>query len=400
MSECEKCHGTGKVTCPKCGGKKEVKCEECNGTGRHECHSCSGSGKERCSRCGGSGNEISICPVCYRGKVERSRWINCACCHGKGVVYYGSNPHPYSCEECDGRGQVKETYEIECPHCKGAYRQEVGTCKKCGGTGRQTCSSCGGEKIVQCRECSGKGIHDCHNCKSVGRVKCPNCEKREQEAKEKKERIEAAKRRKWQEAADRAREIAQRKSERNDAMLGCGCLLAIIAVIGFFIWWWVEGLTMSALPGMWEQVKNMIAEGALGTAAKLGGAVVVLLIALSLIKRIKGKKGDVSTSPKKRWKFVVLGILFGFFGIHLAYAKRWLLFLLLWTGLISGNVMTHTKSATEEDSDKTVARQVEPSDKAKSDGGSQIGGLGLGIWALLWIGGTLFIKKDGKGNRM
>ena len=183
-------------------------------------------------------------------------------------------------------------------------------------------------------------------------------------------------------------------------MLGCGCLLAIIAVIGFFIWWWVEGLTMSALPGMWEQVKNMIAEGALGTAAKLGGAVVVLLIALSLIKRIKGKKGDISKSPKKRWKFVVLGILFGFFGIHLAYAKRWLLFLLLWTGLISGNVMTHTKSATEEESDKTVARQVEPSDKAKSDGGSQIGCIGLGIWALLWIGGTLFIKKDGKGNRM
>ena len=26
--------------------------------------------------------------------------------------------------------------------------------------------------------------------------------------------------------------------------------------------------------------------------------------------------------------------------------------------------------------------------------------IGMGVWLLLWIGGTLFIKKDGKGNRM
>ena len=113
MSGCVKCHGTGTVTCSKCGGKKEVKCEECNGTGRHECHSCSGSGKERCSRCGGSGNEISICPVCDHGKVERSRWINCRSCHGTGIRGYSTSGEPRHCYSCDGRGQVKETYPID-----------------------------------------------------------------------------------------------------------------------------------------------------------------------------------------------------------------------------------------------------------------------------------------------
>ena len=33
-------------------------------------------------------------------------------------------------------------------------------------------------------------------------------------------------------------------------------------------------------------------------------------------------------------------------------------------------------------------------------GNGTVGNIGFGIWALLWIGGTLFIKKDGKGNRM
>lgn len=117
-------------------------------------------------------------------------------------------------------------------------------------------------------------------------------------------------------------------------------------------------------------------------------------------KGAKNNKGEVLKSPKKRWKFVVLGLLFGFFGIHLAYAKRWLLFFLLWAGFITGNVMAPTKSTTEEKTDETVAQQVEPADKAKKDGGSPISGIGFGVWALLWIGGTLFIKKDGKGNRM
>lgn len=200
---------------------------------------------------------------------------------------------------------------------------------------------------------------------------------------------------------EEARQEAIRQAkERKDAILGCGCLLAVAAAVGFFIWWWLEGLTMSALPGMWEQAKNMLGGNALGTIAKIGGVVVALLIVWSLIKGIKGKKDEVSTSPKKRWKFVVLGILFGFFGIHLAYAKRWLLFLLLWAGFITGNVASGGKSENDVEPDDPNVAAVSQSENAEKKDGSPLSGIGFAVWGLLWIGGTLFIKKDGKGNRM
>ena len=108
----------------------------------------------------------------------------------------------------------------------------------------------------------------------------------------------------------------------------------------------------------------------------------------------------VATSPKKRWKFVVLGILFGFFGAHLAYAKRWLLFLLLWAGFIYGNVMSDNArdAATEEQIQE--AQITEGASDKKDESSNPIGNAGIALWALLWIGGTLFIKKDGEGRRM
>lgn len=112
------------------------------------------------------------------------------------------------------------------------------------------------------------------------------------------------------------------------------------------------------------------------------------------------KSKSTSTSPKKRWKFVVLGILFGFFGIHLAYAKRWLLFLLLWAGFITGNVVSDTKTGDDKPITEIATQQVEPSGKSTKTSTNTISNIGFGVWALLWIGGTLFIKKDGKGCRM
>lgn len=116
----------------------------------------------------------------------------------------------------------------------------------------------------------------------------------------------------------------------------------------------------------------------------------------------------VATSPKKRWKFIVLGILFGFFGAHLAYAKRWLLFLLLWAGFICGNVMNEKKT-TDGAPDASPAVQEQNQEEVKPEGGSQesekkssspISNAGFAVWGLLWIGGILFIKKDGNGCRM
>ena len=118
------------------------------------------------------------------------------------------------------------------------------------------------------------------------------------------------------------------------------------------------------------------------------------------------ESSSVATSPKKRWKFVALGILFGFFGAHLAYAKRWLLFVLLWSGFICGNVVNDKTADKTQD---TVTEVREHSQEALTEGNANdtekessnpIGSAGIAVWALLWIGGTLFIKKDGNGYRM
>ena len=156
-------------------------------------------------------------------------------------------------------------------------------------------------------------------------------------------------------------------------------------------------MTMSALPGMWKQTKGVLGESGWGIAGKVAGAIVVLVIGWGLIRGITGKKGEMSTSPKKRWKFVVLGILLGAFGVHLAYAKRWFLFLLLWTGFITGGMLYKGSEAMKSNDGAAPQVQQAVNGQANDD---MVGGIGFGVWALLWIGGTLFIKKDGKGNRM
>ena len=430
MSECEKCHGTGKVPCPKCGGKKEITCEKCNGHKHLNCSSCDGTGKVNCPSCDGSGKAISICSSCYKGRVEKSRLTYCPKCHGTGKIEddtgcvclscgtrmltqrcfrvhhgqcimcgstLGYKPVLKTCTECHGSGRITEKYYETCPDCHGEYRRKTDKkCNECGGSGKTKCSRCGGTGRAKCQNCTGSGKVNCDNCGGVGEVKCPDCEKREREAKERRERKEREER----EAKEKKAAAEKAAKERKDTVIGCGCLLAIVAVIGFFIWWWMEGLNMAALSGMWEQTKGALGGGGLKAIASIGVGIVALLAVWRLIKGIKGKKGEVSTSPKKRWKFVVLGIVLGFFGVHLAYAKRWLLFLLLWAGFITGNVMSGGKPEADKTPAEATAQQVEPADNAKKNGGSPIGGIGFGIWALLWIGGTLFIKKDGKGNRM
>ena len=406
MSECEKCNGIGEIPCSVCEGKKTEPCKKCTGTGKVSCGRCDGHGRVSCGSCYGTGKKV--CPVCYKGKVKKTRWINCSRCGGDGR----SHEDGCVCRWCDGRGQVEETYFEICPNCHGDYSNySKAPCDNCKGNGVFICSTCHGEKKIECKECKGTGHLQCSHCKGRGTEKCPDCEKREKEqaeqkrlAEERKRREEERKRREKKSADYRRQQereaVEKAAKERKDAIQGCGCLLAIVAVVGFFVWWWWEGFTMAALPGMWGQVKNALGGGALGTITKVGGAVVVaLLIVSSLIKGIKGKKGKVSTSSKKRWKFVVLGLLLGFFGIHLAYAKRWFLFLLLWTGFITGNVMSGPKANSENVPAEMTAQQVQTESKPSKGGSSPISGIGFGIWALLWIGGTLFIKKDGK-NRM
>ena len=401
MSTCEKCHGTHKVECPECHGEKKVTCEKCQGKGTFKnCSRCGSTGKKTCSYCNGTGKETDECPVCIDGKVTKTRWINCAQCHHTGIDGYTSSGRPLTCRRCGGSGQIKESYKEICPNCHGEYVRKTGKpCKHCGGSGKEQCDRCNGTGHARCQTCGGTGKTKCGKCEGEGSVKCPDCEAREKQAAEKKRKIAERQRREAE-----AREAAeQRAKERRDAMQGCGCLLALVAIVWFVGWWWWEGFTMSALSGMWAQTKNSLgcSDSVLKTCAMIGGGIVALLVLIGLIK---GGKSTGQSSDRKRWKFVVLGLLFGFLGIHLAYAKRWGLFALLWAGLIFGCMMSKDKPAEpNSSSDSTVevvAGRDEDSRKNPMKKHNMYENIGMGAWALLWLGGALFIKKDGKGYRM
>ena len=337
---------------------------------------------------------------------------------------YKSVPHVrhfrVSCHVCDGRGQEEETYEDICPNCHGDYEKYTEkTCAHCNGRGYFICDTkCGQhKKKIECDNCDGTGQITCSRCKGEGKEKCPDCEQREKERKEreaeqkkKEEQRRAEEERKRREARERREqeercrrmeeeERAAKRKERREAAQGCGCLLVIAAIIGFFIWWWLEGFTKAVLLGMWEQVKTFTS----GWGAGLGAIAMIVAVMAILYggwKLIKGKKNDKAPkSTKKRWLFIVLGLLLGFFGVHLLYAKRWFLFLLLWAGFITGNVCSDGKKTSGEPTETAIA-QTEDATAKPDKGNGAIGGIGFAVWGLLWLGGTFFIKKDGKGNRM
>lgn len=112
----------------------------------------------------------------------------------------------------------------------------------------------------------------------------------------------------------------------------------------------------------------------------------------------KAGRETVSTSPKKRWKFVLLGLLFGWFGAHYMYAKRWFMLLLTLGSFATGVVMMDKSESNQ----KEVPVQTEQQTKGEASKGDSeaIGAVCLVLWLVMWLGGALFVKKDGKGNRM
>lgn len=110
----------------------------------------------------------------------------------------------------------------------------------------------------------------------------------------------------------------------------------------------------------------------------------------------KTERKTASTSTKKRWKFVLLGLFFGWFGAHYMYAKRWLMLLLTIGGFATGVVMMDKSESNR----KEEPAQTETKGDTSKGNGDAIGALCLVLWLVMWLGGALFVKKDGKGNRM
>ena len=112
----------------------------------------------------------------------------------------------------------------------------------------------------------------------------------------------------------------------------------------------------------------------------------------------KTERETASTSSKKRWKFVLLGLLFGWFGAHYMYAKRWLMLLLTIGSFATGVGMMNKSEVSQKKEPAQTVQQ--PEDDASKGNSEAIGAVCLVFWLVMWLGGSLFVKKDGKGNRM
>ncbi|MBR5549566.1 MAG: hypothetical protein IKU71_07535 [Kiritimatiellae bacterium] len=103
-------------------------------------------------------------------------------------------------------------------------------------------------------------------------------------------------------------------------------------------------------------------------------------------------------SSRKRWLFLLLGILFGWLGVHLAYARRWILFGILWAALIGFFSNCGTTEKPTDASGQTTSAESQPT---KQTGGNDAIAIPCFLtFAALWLGGALFIKKDGKRKLM
>lgn len=111
----------------------------------------------------------------------------------------------------------------------------------------------------------------------------------------------------------------------------------------------------------------------------------------------KANYNAIKTS-KKRWKFVLLGLLFGWLGAHYMYAKRWLMLLLTLGSFATGVVMMNKSESNQKEVPVQTEQQTE-GDASKGNS-EAIGAVCLVLWLVMWLGGALFVKRDGKGNRM
>lgn len=93
----------------------------------------------------------------------------------------------------------------------------------------------------------------------------------------------------------------------------------------------------------------------------------------------KSGKPITAASSKKRWKFVLVGLLFGVVGLHFLYARRKGWFFFYWLMIIANFAQTKVP--------------------AMADAVGKTPYFGL-VAGLMLVGSIFFMKKDGNGNRM
>ena len=378
---CTTCHGNGRVVCPECGGKKKFECSDCHGKGHHDkCSNCGSTGKVRCTTCGGSGKVPVDCPVCNWGKVPKTRLINCDRCHGTGIDSWTDRFR--TCPKCGGSGQIKDYYDDICPNCHGDYEGFRGkeTCSACSGTGKVTCSYCNGTGKRKCASCDGSGKISCKTCGGVGSVKCPECRAREKKAEEQRRKEQEKQRQeayKKEQEAYKKEQAEQRAKKRRKSIQGCGCLLVSIAIVVLLVWVWFEGYSLNEV---WELIRNSTGGSAV---VKVGGGLIALFL---LWKLLNTKTKTAAKSDRKRWLFVLIGLISGVIGLHFLYARRKGWFVFYWLMIVSNTAQTRLPIVKEFLAGFSPTLATTP--------------IFLLTAAAILIGSIFFMKKDGAGNRM
>ena len=430
---------------------QQIPCPRCNGTGSELCEDCDGTGKVKCEDCDGHGKVD--CPVCYCGKVTRTRLVNCGGCNGTGVVRYSYGNR--SCDECDGRGQIEQRYKDLCPNCHGDYRLH------------KTCPSCDGKGALEGDECHGKGKDICQLCEGKGNVSITTVLEKS-ECKDSKivisrysnaldefakhadgeylcalgqlywraDHDDATAVKYWKMAAD----LGSAKGQELCGTCYCrgvvGCAVDKVAALKWYEKAAEQGneIALTILPdlyaygqgcevdlekaiGYYKNISNKTPEGEVYKGAALYAKKHADLLPKILNgdleamkelykwlknnhsvlkwwqrenanyweKMIKKQGGEVATDStrsktegktgsaslranggKRRWKFVLVGIIFGLFGLQFAYARRWKFFFAHWAALIATLFFP----------------------------------LVFTVCLGLWFGSIFFMKRDGNGYRM
>lgn len=115
--------------------------------------------------------------------------------------------------------------------------------------------------------------------------------------------------------------------------------------------------------------------------------------------RLRAQQAAASAkSPQNRWVFILLGIFFGYLGVHLAYARRWILFAIFWAAFIGFVSNCGDAEKAPSGDDKAATEESQPAEK--NGGNDAIAIPCFLVVAGFWLVAPFCIKKDGKKRRL
>ena len=438
---CPNCHGEYKrkteTPCWHCNGTGTMKCGHCGGTGHAKCKECGGTGEAKCSKCNGEGSITVDSATTLKLMESAANEGNFGALHDLAIAYVfgtdGLSVNYDKAEECFRKliKCVNEEGDFE----GGAYCYEdsaeahlkfMPEIRKGNVNAMRELAKWFSKDALEEREMDCTPLIEGRKPEEFWLDKAAKAEKSAKT-------VEETKRRNEENRHSCKANAALKRAEKSMSFLATVLLLTTAA---FFAWWWIDGANVSAFNGIVEAMRpaNGNESGIVAgmSLAILGNILLaVLLLPWALLNFFLGRKSERASfkSKRRRWIFKWLGALFGFIGIHLAYARRWGLFFLLLIGLFmwgGGNDKKHPQAATSEVNGEPTSTQIakpfrerEPQEtqsnetstkpqgqdekkptEEKDDGIFTSTNIGFAVWLLLWFGGTLFIKEDGSKLEM